>query len=252
MLTEGAKHILGWKSPNFLYYNAINPKLKLLLKNFRLSDDMAFRFSDRNWNEFPLTAEKFVNWLNEVPQNEEVINLFMDYETFGEHQWEETGIFEFLKALPGYVFANSNYTFSTPSEVADTLQPVAVMNVPVPISWADEERDLTAWLGNDLQDDAFDNLYDLEYMVKAINDPDMQRDWKYLQTSDHFYYMCTKFFADGDVHKYFNPYNTPYEAFINFMNILTDFSLRVKAKYAELQMAPPPDKPKRTKSAKKA
>lgn len=252
MLTEGAKHILGWKSPNFLYYNAINPKLKLLLKNFRLSDDMAFRFSDRNWNEFPLTAEKFVNWLNEVPQNEEVINLFMDYETFGEHQWEETGIFEFLKALPGYVFANSNYTFSTPSEVADTLQPVAVMNVPVPISWADEERDLTAWLGNDLQDDAFDNLYDLEYMVKAINDPDMQRDWKYLQTSDHFYYMCTKFFADGDVHKYFNPYNTPYEAFINFMNILTDFSLRVKAKYAELQLLPPPAKPKRTKSAKKA
>jgi alpha-amylase len=147
--------------------------------------------------------------------------------------------------------ANSNYTFSTPSEVADTLQPVAVMNVPVPISWADEERDLTAWLGNDLQDDAFDNLYDLEYMVKAINDPDMQRDWKYLQTSDHFYYMCTKFFADGDVHKYFNPYNTPYEAFINFMNILTDFSLRVKAKYAELQLLPPPAKPKRTKSAKK-
>lgn len=250
MLTEGAKHVLGWKSPNFLYCNAINPKLKLLLKNFRLSDDMAFRFSDRGWGEYPLTTEKFVGWLNEVPANEEVINLFMDYETFGEHQWVETGIFEFLKALPDRVFSHSDYTFSTPTEVAAALQPVAIMSTPTPISWADEERDLTAWLGNDLQDDAFDNLYDLEGMVKAINDPDLDRDWKYLQTSDHFYYMCTKFFADGDVHKYFNPYSTPYEAFINFMNILTDFSLRVKRQYAQLNSPPPAEAKTTSKKAK--
>lgn len=228
MLTEGAKHILGWKSPNFLYCNALQPKLKLLLKNFRLSDDIAFRFSDRNWSEHPLTVDRFVGWLNEVPQNEEVVNLFMDYETFGEHQWADSGIFEFLKALPARVFSHSDFQFSTPSEVADALQPVSVMHAPFPISWADEARDLTAWLGNNLQDDAFDNLYNLEHLVNNINDPQIQLDWKYLQTSDHFYYMCTKFFADGDVHKYFNPYDTPYDAFINYMNILTDFSLRVK------------------------
>jgi alpha-amylase len=229
MLTEGAKHIMGWKSSNYLYTNAINPKLRLLLKNFQLSDDIAFRFSNRGWEEWPLSTEKYVDWLNSIDSKDEIINLFMDYETFGEHQWAETGIFEFLKALPKRVFSNSNFEFLTPAEAAIKHQPIAPLHVPYPISWADEERDLTAWLGNELQDDAFNNLYSLIDKVKTINDPDIQRDWRYLQTSDHFYYMCTKWFSDGDVHKYFNPYDSPYDAFITYMNTFSDFKLRVDA-----------------------
>jgi alpha-amylase len=229
MLTEGAKHVLGWKSPNFLYCNAINPKLKLLLKNFKLSDDIAFRFSNKGWPEYPLTADKFVGWLNMTPRNEEVINLFMDYETFGEHQWKETGIFEFFKALPGSVFKNSPFTFSTPSEVAKKLQVVAAAQVPNPISWADEERDLTAWLGNEMQHEAFEKLYSLGEKVYESGDKEILQDYSYLQVSDHFYYMSTKFFSDGEVHSYFNPYDTPYDAFINYMNILSDFEIRVNA-----------------------
>ena len=229
MLTEGAKHILGWKSPNYLYCNAINPKLKLLLKNFKLSDDIAFRFSNKGWPEYPLTAEKYVEWLNQAPDNEEVINLFMDYETFGEHQWKETGIFEFLKALPATVFKQSPFTFSTPSEVARKLQVVSAVNVPNAISWADEERDLTAWLGNELQNEAFNKLYSLGDKVYASGDDALKQDYAYLQVSDHFYYMSTKFFSDGEVHSYFNPYDTPYDAFINYMNVLSDFEIRVNA-----------------------
>ena len=206
MLTEGAKHVLGWKSPNYLYCNAINPKLKLLLKNFKLSDDIAFRFSNKGWSEYPLTAEKYVGWLNQIPDKEEVVNLFMDYETFGEHQWKETGIFEFLKALPTAVFKHSKFTFSTPSEVAKKLQVIAAANVPNPISWADEERDLTAWLGNEMQQEAFNKLYSLSDKVYATDDQDIKQDFTYLQVSDHFYYMSTKFFSDGEVHSYFNPY----------------------------------------------
>lgn len=227
MLTEGARHIMGWKSPNYLYCNAINPKLKLLLKNFKLSDDIAFRFSNQAWEEYPLTAEKYVAWLNAIDSNEEVVNLFMDYETFGEHQWKETGIFDFMRALPEKVFKYSDYQFHTPSEVVAKHNPVGVLNVPYPISWADEERDLTAWLGNELQNEAFENLYKLFERVKELDDPELWRDWLYLQTSDHFYYMCTKWFSDGDVHKYFNPYSSPYEAFINYMNILSDFRIRL-------------------------
>ena len=227
MLTEGARHIMGWKSPNYLYCNAINPKLKLLLKNFKLSDDIAFRFSNSAWDEYPLTAEKYVAWLNAIDPNEEVVNLFMDYETFGEHQWKETGIFDFMRALPEKVFKYSDYQFHTPSEVVAKHNPVGVLNVPYPISWADEERDLTAWLGNELQNEAFENLYKLFERVKELDDPELWRDWLYLQTSDHFYYMCTKWFSDGDVHKYFNPYSSPYEAFINYMNILSDFRIRL-------------------------
>jgi alpha-amylase len=229
MLTEGAKHVLGWKSPNYLYCNAINPKLKLLLKNFKLSDDIAFRFSNKGWPDYPLTAEKYVDWLNQAPDNEEVINLFMDYETFGEHQWEETGIFDFLAALPETVFKQSPFTFSTPSEVARKLQVVSAVNVPNPISWADEERDLTAWLGNELQNEAFEKLYSLGEKVYASGDDAIKQDYAYLQVSDHFYYMSTKFFSDGEVHSYFNPYDTPYDAFINYMNVLSDFEIRVNA-----------------------
>lgn len=234
MLAEGADHVLQWRSPNFLYYNPAEPKLKLLLKNYRLSDDIAFRFSQQSWNGFPLTADKYVHWLNGLHDGAEIVNLFMDYETFGEHQWKETGIFEFLKALPGQIFSSSNYRFVTPSEAVECLQPIALMHVPHPVSWADEERDLSAWLGNDLQQDAFDTLYRLEEKIAFCNDENILRDWKYLQTSDHFYYMCTKYFSDGDVHKYFNHYNSPYDAFINYMNVLSDFEDRVN-KYSEEQ-----------------
>lgn len=236
MLTEGAKHILGWKSSNFLYTNASNPKLRLLLKNFRLSDDIAFRFSNREWSEWPLTTEKFTGWLNSINPNEEIVNLFMDYETFGEHQWAETGIFDFMRALPKRIFESSNFQFLTPSEASKKHQPIAPLHVPYPISWADEERDLTAWLGNELQDSAFSSLYALADKIELLNDPEIKRDWLYLQTSDHFYYMCTKWFSDGDVHKYFNPYDSPYEAFINYMNVLSDFSLRIKDKLIECDM----------------
>jgi alpha-amylase len=227
MLTEGAKHVLGWRTPNYLYSNAVNPKLKLLLKNFQLSDDIAFRFSEQGWSEWPLTTKKFVEWLNKIDSKDEVVNLFMDYETFGEHQWEDTGIFEFMKELPSRIFADSKFTFNTPSELVKKLQPKGVISVPYPISWADEERDLTAWLGNDFQDEAFEKLYALEEKVKVCNDSEIQWDWLNLQTSDHFYYMCTKWFSDGEVHKYFNPYGSPYEAFINYMNVLSDFVMRV-------------------------
>lgn len=227
MLTEGAKHILGWKSPNFLYCSAVNPKLKLLLRNFQLSDDIGFRYSNQDWNEWPLTAEKFAKWINTY-QNQDVVNIFIDYETFGEHQWKETGIFDFMKALPKQVFSKTNFKFRTPSEIAEIYQPISAVSVPEPISWADEERDLTAWLGNEMQDDAFDTLYNLSDKVHRCSDPKIMRDWLYLQTSDHFYYMCTKWFSDGTVHKYFNPYSSPYEAFINYMNIISDFAIRVE------------------------
>jgi len=227
MLTEGAKHILGWKSPNFLYCNKVNPKLKLLLRNFRLSDDLTFRFSDHDWSEWPLTTDKFVGWLNAFKGNEEVVNLFLDYETIGEHQWKETGIFDFFRHLPAKVFSGSNFGFFTPEELYQTLQTVAAISVPYPISWADEERDLTAWRGNELQDEAFEKLYSYEEKVRKCNDKAILRDWNYLQTSNHFYYMCTKWFSAGEVHKYFNPYGSPYDAFINYMNVLSDFMIRV-------------------------
>ncbi|MBR7157464.1 MAG: glycoside hydrolase family 57 protein [Bacteroidales bacterium] len=228
MLTEGAKHILGWKSPNYLYTNAINPKMKLLLKNFNLSDDIAFRFSDRSNPNWPLTSDKYAQWLSEAAVNDEVINLFMDYETFGEHQRQSTGIFEFMRALPGAILANTNLKFRTPSEVAQKHQPVAPLHVPFAISWADEERDTSAWIGNELQNEAFHKLYSVEKMVMSTKDESLIADYRKLQESDHFYYMCTKFFSDGAVHKYFNPYDTPYEAFINYMNAFSDFKLRVE------------------------
>lgn len=228
MLTEGARHILGWKSPNFVYTNAINPKLKLLLRNFTLSDDIAFRFSDRSWNNWPVDVDKYIAWLSDSIKEGQVINLFMDYETFGEHQRVSTGIFDFFQALPEAVLSRTDFQFCTPSEVARKYEPVAALDVPFPISWADEERDTTAWLGNELQNEAFNKLYALSDRVLAAEDESITRDWLKLQESDHFYYMCTKFFSDGMVHNYFNPYDTPYEAFINYMNVLSDFALRVE------------------------
>jgi alpha-amylase len=228
MLAEGAKHVLGWRSPNFLYTNPINPKLKVLLKNFKLSDDIAFRFSQKTWKDWPLTVEKFVGWLTNIPEEEEVINLFMDYVTFGEYQIEETGIFEFFKELPDRIFSHTRFGFSLPRDLEKEMQPVSAVHVPYATSWADEERDLTAWLGNELQDEAFMKLYELRKKVKKCTDPDIQMDWLHLQSSDHFYYMCTKWFSDGEVHKYFNPYGSPYEAFINYMNVLSDFTIRLE------------------------
>lgn len=226
ILTEGARNVLGWKSPNYVYTNSINPKLKVLLKNFRLSDDIAFRFSDHGWDQWPLTAEKYASWLNSA--DGEVVNLFMDYETLGEHQAAETGIFDFLSALPGQVFASADFEFLTPKEVAAKHQPVALLHVPYPISWADEERDLTAWLGNELQNEAFEELYKTGAKVKGLKNEAIRHDFDCLQASDHFYYMCTKLFMDGAIHQYFTPYDTPYEAFIDYMNVLSDFILRVE------------------------
>jgi alpha-amylase len=227
MLTEGAKHVLGWKSPNYLYCNAINPRLKVLLRNFVLSDDIAFRFSNKQWSAWPLTADKYASWLGKLAPKSELVNIFLDYETFGEHNWKETGIFDFLIHLPGAVLKKTPFKFMTPSEVADTLQPVSAISIPSPISWADEERDITAWLGNELQVAALNKLYDLSEKVGKCNDEVMNKDWEYLQSSDHFYYMATKFFSDGAVHAYFNPYETPYDAFMNYMNVLSDFEIRL-------------------------
>lgn len=235
VLTEGAKHILGWKSPNFLYCNAVNPRLKVLMRNYKLSDDMAFRFSNQAWNEYPLTPQKLVGWMNGDP-NEEIFNLFMDYETFGEHQSEKTGIFRFLEELPDAVFKQKDFVFATPSEIIEEFQPVSAVSVPHAISWADEERDLTAWLGNEMQQEAFDKLYELTDRMAKVDDPALNKDWNFLQVSDHFYYMSTKFFSDGEVHNYFNPYESPYEAFINYMNVLSDFKLRLNTFVPESEL----------------
>ena len=237
ILAEGADHVLGWRSPNFLYRPAGCDKLKLLLKNYSLSDDIAFRFSNHQWPEFPLTADKFTNWAQAAVASGNIINLFMDYETFGEHQWETTGIFQFMEALPDYILRLPGFGFVTPSEAADRYDPVADLDVHNFMSWADAERDLTAWLGNDMQHDAIDAVYRLEPKIRQLNNPGMLRTWQRLQTSDHFYYMCTKWFADGDVHSYFNPYGTPYDAYINYMNVLADFSLRIDAALGSTQPA---------------
>ena len=227
MLTEGARHVLGWKSPNFVYSGAQASGLKLLLKNSSLSDDIAFRFSDRNWSDWPLTGDKYLSWIKAAAQNDEIVNLFMDYETFGEHQKAASGIFDFMKFFPEVVLADGEFEFVTPTQATKKHKPVAELDVPDPISWADEERDVTAWLGNELQNDAFNKLNDQVEKLGLLNDEALWSDFGHLQESDHFYYMCTKFFSDGAVHKYFNPYDTPYEAFINYMNVLSDFILRV-------------------------
>ncbi len=229
ILAEGADHILGWRSPTFVYKPAGADKLKLLLKHYKLSDDIAFRFSQKSWNEWPLTTDKFAQWVSSHNGNGHAVNLFMDYETFGEHQWEDTGIFEFLRHLPEAILSDPDNEFLTPSEVTSKYQPVAELDVPHHTSWADTERDLSAWLSNDLQREAIDSLYALENDVNFIDDKDLEEDWRRLQTSDHFYYMCTKFWNDGDVHKYFSPYESPHEAFIAYMNALQDMRLRIDA-----------------------
>ena len=225
ILAEGAKHVMGWKSPNYIYTNAIDNSLRVLLRNYKLSDDIAFRFSNQGWDQYPLTADKFAQWVAE--DNGEVINLFMDYETFGEHQKADTGIFDFVKAMPAAILGKGDICFSTVSEAAKSSQPVGVLHCPHVMSWADEERDVTAWLGNELQNEAFSKLYALKDKVKALKNADYEYVWNFMQTSDHFYYMATKWLSDGDVHSYFNPYGSSYEAFINYMNVLSDFEIEV-------------------------
>ena len=231
IITEGWDPILGWRSPNYMYKPSYTDNIKLLLKNYKLSDDIAFRFGNQSWPEWPLSADKYIDWLGASMDNAQIFNLFMDYETFGEHQWESTGIFEFIKALPDkWQSSRDNRTFMTISEAADTYEAVDYVDTPQTITWADTERDLTAWLGNTMQHDAILALYSLEDKIVNSNDPQLIADWRKLQTSDHFYYMCTKWFTDGDVHAYFSPYTSPYEAFTNFMNAWRDIQSRVELK----------------------
>ncbi len=227
VLAEGWDYYLGWRSPNYVYRPAGCERLKLLMRNYKLSDDVSFRFSTSGWKEYPLTADKYAYWLS---RNEgQIINLFMDYETFGEHQWESTGIFKFLEHLPIEVAKYPHLDFMTTTEVADAYAPVAEIDVPYLSSWADVDRDLTAWLGNEMQQDAFHKVKELEDAIRNSGDEELLSIWRGLQTSDHFYYMCTKWFADGDIHKYFNSYENPYDAFTNFMNVLSDFQDRIAA-----------------------
>lgn len=236
ILAEGADHVLGWRSPNFLYRPKGTKSIRLLLKNYKLSDDIAFRFSSKEWQEYPLTAPKFAQWVSAINGNGEVVNLFMDYETFGEHQWEDTGIFEFLKHMPGEILKHPDNNFVTPSEAIKKYKPVAELDIPYYVSWADTERDLSAWLSNSIQNDTITKVYDMEERVLKSKDKDLIEDWRRLQTSDHYYYMCTKWFADGDVHKYFNPYESPYEAFISCMNVLNDLELRLQGPKQKLKL----------------
>ncbi|RPJ09483.1 MAG: alpha-amylase [Spirochaetaceae bacterium] len=232
ILAEGADHILGWRSPNFMYQPKDCYKLGLLLKNYKLSDDIAFRFSNKGWSEHPLTAEKYASWLHALSGNGELVNLFMDYETFGEHQWEDTGIFQFMRKLPDEIMKHPDFGFITPREAHEHCTPVARIDVPHFMSWADIERDLTAWLGNPMQNSASEMVYAMEKDVYKTGDKDIISIWHKLLTSDHFYYMCTKWFSDGDVHKYFNPYDTPFDAYIIYVNVLNDLKETVKQRLA--------------------
>ncbi len=226
VLAEGWDPILNWRSPNYVYRPTYTDNIRLLMKNYKLSDDIAFRFGDQNWSEWPLTADKFSHWLSE-DKNATNFNLFMDYETFGEHQWSESGIFDFLSHLPVEWLKTAGNTFMTVSEAIDNFEPVDQVDVPNTITWADTERDLSAWLGNALQASSIQALYDLQADVIKTGDLALIDDWRRLQTSDHFYYMCTKYFNDGDIHAYFSPYDTPYEAYINFMNAYHDLKFRL-------------------------
>ncbi|MGC8516535.1 MAG: glycoside hydrolase family 57 protein [Candidatus Acidifodinimicrobium sp.] len=216
IIAEGWDKILGWRSPNYVY-KPPSGDIGVLLRNYRLSDDVGFRFSSKDWVDYPLTADKYADWISK--NDGETVNIFIDYETFGEHQWKETGIFEFLRYLP-YELLKRKVGFNTVSETSN-LKRVGIFDSQDIISWADIDRDLSAWLGNKMQDSAFNRLKELEGQVKNGGSEDLLKMWRYLQTSDNFYYMCTKWFADGDIHKYFNFYDSPYLAYINYMNMLS-------------------------------
>ncbi len=227
VLTEGAKHILGWKSPNYLYNSIAAPKLKMLLRNDKFTDDIARRFSDFSWNEYPLTAEKFISWVAATPEEEPIVNIFMNCEAMGEAQGRETGIFEFLKALPACA-EKAGVGFITPSDAVAKLRAVDTLSVPYPMSWTDEARDVSTWLGNRLQNEAFHKLYTLTERVRMCEDRRIKQDWNYLQASDHFFFMSTKYGAGRSA---YSPYESPFDAFTNYMNVLSDFIVRVEEQY---------------------
>jgi alpha-amylase len=227
IMAEGWDPVLGWRSPNFVYRPTGCKRIKVLLKNYKLSDDIAFRFGNRGWESWPLDAPTYAEWVHAHHGNGETINLFMDFETFGEHQWADTGIFDFLRDLPTRIMARGDTTFKTPTETIESYRAVGDIDVPHILTWADTDRDLTAWVGNDIQRDAIKTIYDLEGSILRADDPNLTETWRRLQTSDHFYYMCTKWWQDGDVHAYFSPYESPYDAYIAFMNALSDLQLRV-------------------------
>ena len=227
MLTDGAKHVLGWKSPNFVYKNALNENLNLLLKNSKLSDDIATHFSDRNWSEYPLSSEKYASWVESSLQDTDVLNLFMNYEVIGYYNNAQSGIFDFLRYFIKNISANPNYQFLLPKEVAKKHPAKDILSVPYPISWTDEERDITSWLGNELQKEAFNKLFAIQPLVRKKKNAELIEDYSRLQASEHFYFMRTKLFSGTDYHKYLHPYDSPYEAFINYMNVLSDFIERV-------------------------
>lgn len=237
ILCEGVDRLLKDRTPNYLYQAAGSLKIKSFLKNYSLSDDIAFRFSDRNWKEWPLQADTFASWVHQIAGDGEVLNLFMDYETFGEHQWEETGIFDFLDYLPKEILSHSDFDFKTLSEAADSYKVRDIYDAPEFISWADAERDLSAWLSNPMEKEAARRIYALEDRVIKSENKDLIEVWGKLQTSDHFYYMCTKFWSDGDVHKYFSPYDSPYDAYIYYMNVLADFESTIDLFYKDKKEA---------------
>lgn len=231
ILTEGWDPILQWRSPNFVYQPEGTDNIRLMLKNYRLSDDIAFRFGNKAWVDYPLSADKYIEWLRSSLDQTQIVNLFMDYETFGEHQWADTGIFEFTESFVNkWLEQSEERTFYTVSEAIDAFQPSGHISMPYTVTWADTERDLTAWLGNSMQHEAMRYIYSLEDEVLNSNDMDLISDWRKLQTSDHPYYMCTKWFNDGDVHAYFSPYKSPYDAFLYYMNAMRDVRYRLIAK----------------------
>jgi alpha-amylase len=233
IITEGWDPVLQWRSPNYVYRPAHTDNIRLLMKNYSLSDDIAFRFGNRGWSEWPLTVNKFTHWLS-ADQNATNFNLFMDYETFGEHQWSESGIFEFLHHLPQEWLKSEHNAFMTISEAIDSYDSKDFIDIPQTVTWADTERDLSAWLGNPMQQQSILALYELQDKVLATGDLELIEDWRRLQTSDHFYYMCTKWWSDGDIHAYFSPYDSPYEAYINFMNAYHDMRYRLTQKGVQI------------------
>jgi alpha-amylase len=226
ILSEGWDKVLGWQSPNWVYRPAGCKKIALLTKNYRLSDDVAFRFSDRNWSEYPLTVEKYMKWLEDDTARGPLINLFMDFETFGEHQWADTGIFKFFEKLVAKWLSTPDHNFLTISEAATSMEPKSELSMPETVTWADTERDLTAWMGNAMQGSAMSDIYKLRDGILSTKLDNLIRDWRRLLTSDHAYYMCTKYFNDGDVHAYFSPYESPYDAFMYYMNVIRDVKYR--------------------------
>ena len=236
IMAEGWDPVLGWRSPNHVYRPVGCRRIKVLLKNYKLSDDVAFRFSNKEWASYPLSAETYADWIQAHHGDGSTVNLFMDYETFGEHQWEDTGVFNFIKALPEILLKHPDTSFKTPTETIESYDAVGKIDVPDILTWADTDRDLTAWTGNDIQQDAIASIYAMEKDVLATEDSELIETWRKLQTSDHFYYMCTKWSNDGDVHAYFSPYESPYDAYVAFMNALSDLQLRIQHAVKEKQL----------------